>query len=173
MIERGTWEFDGIFVDTREWPILIMELPERRVPDAAVRDSLEHIERLMRETTLMDKFFQLTDLSRMRELAPASQRKYAAEWAASTEALARRCRVGGAIVAPSAAVRGVLTAVFWLNKPSSPTSVIATREEGLLLGVTALEKALASLPQNLVAMKANLAAATTSGSTGRDSREEE
>jgi hypothetical protein len=156
VIERGVVGFEGIVVDTRDWPILIMELPEGRVPDAAVRESLAHIERLMRETPPGSKFFQLTDLSRMTELAPATQRKYAAEWSASTEALARRCRVGGAVVATSAMVRGILTAVFWLNKASSPTTVVATRNEGLRSGLAALERVLSPLPQNLAAMKARL-----------------
>jgi hypothetical protein len=166
MVERGTREFDGIRIDTGHWPLLVMEMPERSVPDAAVSDALAHLELLMRQTPRGTKFFQITDLSRMKQVAPASQRKYAAEWATRTDPLAVRCRVGGAIVAASPLLRGMLTAVFWLSKRATPTTIVSTRSEGLLRGIQVIEEANAPLPAHLVHLRDQLRGSSRRGTEG-------
>ena len=107
----------------------------------------------MKMTPPGERFFQITDLSAMRDVAPASQRKYSAEWAKRTAAFARPCRIGGAIVAKSPLIRGMLTAVFWLAKPEGPTNVVSTRGEALQCARNSLE-ALGPLPPHLVQLRA-------------------
>lgn len=166
MVERGTLEFGGIRIDTRDWPLLVMDMPERLVPDAAVRDALEHLELLMRQTPGGTKFFQVTDLSRMKQVARPSQRRYAADWSTRTDPLAVGCRLGGAIVAASPLLRGMLTAVFWLSKPATPTTIVSTRNEGLLCGIRAIEEASPPLPGHLVNLRDRLILLPRSGAAG-------
>jgi hypothetical protein len=166
MVARETREFGGIRIDAGHWPLLVMEMPERSVPDAAVSDALAHLELLMKQTPRGTKFIQVTDLSRMKQVAPASQRKYAAEWAARTDPLAVRCRVGGAIVAASPLVRGMLTAVFWLRKRDTPSTIVSTRNEGLLCGIQAIEAANPPLPAHLVRLRVQLRMSPRRGTEG-------
>jgi hypothetical protein len=149
MVERLVREFGGIRIDTREWPIIIWESPERRLPDAAPAEALDYLVELMRATPPGVKTFSLTDLSRVKEAPPASQRKYAANHMERTRALQRRVCAGSAIVVTSAIVRGVITAVFWLKPPPVISKMVASREEGLRFGIDLLAAAAPPLPQNL------------------------
>jgi hypothetical protein len=150
-------QFAGIRIDTRNWPLIVWESPPERVPDAASTQALGWVEELWRTTPLGDKSFMLTDLSRMREGAPASQRKYAAEFMERNRDLQVRASAGGVIVAPSAITRGIITAVFWLKPSPVASKVVSTREEGLLYGIGVLESTCAPLPLNLQLMRARLA----------------
>ena len=89
----------------------------------------------------------------MRDVAPASQQKYSAEWAKRTAPIAKPCRLGGAIVAKSPLVRGMLTAVFWLAKPDGLTNVVSTRSDAVLCAVNALA-AVGPLLPHLVHLRA-------------------
>ena len=163
MGERRTWEFSGIRIDTRNWPLVVMDMPERAVPDAAVHGALSRLELLMRQTPAGTKLYQVTDLSRMQDVAPASQRKYAAEWSTRTEPLMVGCLLGGAIVAASPLLGGMLTAVFWLSKPATPTTIVSTRREGLLCGIHAIEEATPPLPAHLSDLRDRLMASPRTG----------
>ncbi|MGH7439772.1 MAG: hypothetical protein ACRENE_29120 [Polyangiaceae bacterium] len=157
MVDRSVHDFDGIRIDTRDWPLVLMEMPAHPVPDTSVHQALWYLERLMKRTPPDERFFQVTDLSSMRDVAPARQRKYSAEWAKRTAPFARHCRIGGAIVAKSSLLRGMLTAVFWLAKPEGPTHVVSTRREGLLCAIHALE-ATGPLPAHLSQLRDRLLA---------------
>ena len=156
MSARGVRQFEGISIDCTLWPILVWESPARRVSDGATADALGHLEELWRTTPAGVKSFTLTDLSVMKEAAPASQRKYAAEFIKRNQELQLRASVGGAIVATSALVRGVLTAVFWLQRTTLETHLVATRAEGLIYGIDLLASAGSPLPQNLVELRARM-----------------
>lgn len=149
-------EFGGIHVDTRDWPIIVWESPESRVPDTASAEALGWVEELWKRTPAGAKSFMLTDLSRMKEAAPASQRKYAADFMERNRALKLRASVGGAIVATSAIVRGLITAVFWLRPSPVETRVVTTRKDGLLLGLGLLEASCPPLPTNLLLLRTKL-----------------
>jgi hypothetical protein len=152
MVDRTLHDFTGIRIDTRRWPLVILEMPAGQVPDDSVHQALWYLERLMKRMSPGERFFQITDLSAMREVAPASQRKYSAEWSKRTAPFARHCRIGGAIIAKSPLIRGMLTAVFWLAKPEGPPNVVSSRNEAVLCATHALE-ALAPLPPHLVQMR--------------------
>jgi hypothetical protein len=75
---RPSREFQGgVVVSTENWPIILLEFPERRFPDATFRDAMQFIEELMKDArNAGGKTYQITDLTRMREFAPASQRRF-------------------------------------------------------------------------------------------------
>src|SRR5262249_21123802 len=68
-------DFGGVRVDTSDWPIIVMEFPEHRFPDADFEAALGQIEQIMQECRSSGhKCAQITDLTRMQQIAPASQR---------------------------------------------------------------------------------------------------
>lgn len=158
-MERSTRHFDAIAVDTTLWPVIIWTSPPQRVSDRASAEALSWLEELWRATPVGTKSFSLTDLSAMKEAAPASQRKLAAEFMDRNRELQRRASVGSAIVANSAFVRGIVTAVFWLRPSPLETRILATREEALLYGLDLLAKDCPPLPPHLLALRAKLAVA--------------
>lgn len=149
MAERGVRQFGGIAIDCTQWPIIVWESPALRVDDRATEEALGWLEELWRSTPAGVKSFTLTDLSAMKEAAPASQRKYAAEFQKRNRDLQVRASVGGAIVATSTLVRGVLTAVFWLQRSALETVVFGSREEALVYGVGLLAGAGQKVPAQL------------------------
>ena len=146
VISREVREFDGVRVDTSDWPLIVMEFPPRRIPETALRDSLAYLEALfVAAAKVGDKTFQITDLSLMEELAPASHRRYAVEWMRRTLHLQRAASLGGANVTPSAVLRGLITAIHWLQPPPTPTSCVATRPEAEAVALRALNEAHATI----------------------------
>ena len=155
MREGGIRHFEGITVDATQWPFILWESPPRRVSDGAFADAMTWVGELSESTPPGEKSFMLTDLSRLEEAAPASQRKYAADFMNRHRDLIRRASAGAGIVAKSAVVRGGITAVFWIRPPPVETRVVATREEGILYGLEMLERA-CPLPAHLLALRAKL-----------------
>jgi hypothetical protein len=151
-------EFEGIRIDTRDWPLLVMEMPEGSVSDEAVHGALAHLEWIMARTPAGTRFFQVTDLSRMSLFAPASQRRYAGEWSRRTAELAVRTRLGAVAVAPSPMLRAILSAVAWSKGVKASSRVTLTRADGVLQGIRALEIAHPPLPPHLVALRERLKA---------------
>jgi hypothetical protein len=148
--------FGGIRIDTRDWPLIVWESPAERVPDASSAQALDWIEALWRSTPLGSRSFMVTDLTRMRDGAPASQRKYAADFMERNRELQVRASAGGAIVAPSALARGIITAVFWLKPSPVKSHVVSTREEALLHGILTLESVGEPLPVSLRLLRTRL-----------------
>jgi len=156
MREGGVRRFEGIEIDCTQWPLLLWESPSHRVSDQSSVDALAWLEELWRTTPAGAKSFMLTDLSRMEEVAPASQRKYAAEFMDRNRDLQRRATVGGAIVATSPIVRGALRAVFWIRPPALEPRMVTTREEGLVYGIDLLAAACPPLPGHLQDLRSKL-----------------
>jgi hypothetical protein len=152
--DRSDREFCEIRVATADWPIVLVEFPENRVPDTALHAVLGRIEELFHEALRTDeKLFFITDLTRMREIAPASQRRYTGEWAKRTLPLAKKAGAGGATVTPSAILRGIITAVYWVQPPPTPAFSVGTRHEAMLKGIELLESQKVSLPPRLIAYR--------------------
>jgi hypothetical protein len=140
MVARADREFGRIRVAESDWPIVLIEFPEKRVADADLHAVLGHIESLLSEAVKnKEKVFVITDLTVMREITPASQRQFAAEWIKRTASLNRAASLGGATVTPSPILRGIITAVYWLQPSPSPTFPVATRHEAMLKGIEMLE----------------------------------
>jgi hypothetical protein len=139
---EGVRSFEGVRVESVDWPIVVIDCPEQRVQDSALHDALLHLESLLQDAqAAREKVFVISDLTRMREVTPASQRKYTAEWMKRSSALLQDACVGGAHVTPSAMLRGIITAVFWLSPPPTPQIFVATRAEAVSHGVGMLEAA--------------------------------
>jgi hypothetical protein len=151
MSARADREFGQIQVTRSDWPIVLIEFPEKRVTDADLHAVLEYVESLLHEAKRnKEKVFVITDLTAMREITPASQRQFSAEWIKRTASLNRAASVGGATVTPSAILRGIITAVYWLQPSPSPTFPVATRHEAMLKGIEMLEAGNVLLSPRLV-----------------------
>lgn len=149
--------FGGILVDTLDWPILLVEFPEERFPDADFEAALGCVHQLMVECRSAGGWCaQITDLTRMQQIAPASQRKYAGEWARKNSDLMVAASVGGATVTPSAILRGLVTAVHWIHRPPTPNAFVTTRPEGLRYVTQLLEQARVFLPPRVRELKDRL-----------------
>jgi hypothetical protein len=160
-------DFGGLRIDSTDWPLVLMEWPEERVAEADFHDALGCIEQLWREGHALGlRSYEVVDFTRMREIAPASQRKYAAEWLRTNETLVKAASVGGAWVTPSAILRGIVTAIMWIHKPPNPTEFFATRPQAYVHALDQLEQARVSLPARIADLRARL---TESASVRRTS----
>jgi hypothetical protein len=146
--------FAGIRVSRADWPIVVTEFPAKRVPDAALHAMLAHLEELLNEAaSRKEKLYFVTDLTLMREITPANQRKFTSQWMARTATLAKSASLGAAQVTPSAILRGIFIAVFWLHPSPMPSIFVATRREAMIRGVEQLEADGALLPPRLMAFR--------------------
>jgi hypothetical protein len=150
-VERIVRTFAGIRVDTTDWPLVLHEFPEDPVPDSVALEYHAYVEQLLREAHAAgDRHYHVIDVSRVREMPRASQRKSAADLTKRTAALSRAVGVGTAYVAPSAVMRALFTAIFWLVPPPTPNAFFATRREALRHAARALDAAGVPLPPRLL-----------------------
>jgi hypothetical protein len=151
MFAHAPREFGKIRVERVDWPVVFIEFPEKRVTDADLLAVLAHIESLFVEAEKnKEKIFVITDLTVMREITPANQRQFTAEWMKRTAALSKVASVGGATVTPSPILRGIMTALYWLQPSPNPTFAVATRHEAMIKGIEMLEEASVLLSPRLV-----------------------
>ena len=170
MVAQITRDFGGIRVETVDWPIVLMEFPEKRVADSDFHQALNYIEHLMREGAAAgEKSYQITDITRIQEIAPATQRKYAAEFVKRNAALSRLASFGTASVTPSSILRGIMTAIFWISPPPTPAVFFATRGEAYLYALDVLERGGTRLPQRLLDLRGRLKAGKGTRSRRRHS----
>jgi hypothetical protein len=150
MAARGLREFGKLTVQSSDWPIIVTEFPEARVSDEELQGMLTHLEELMREAQARKEYlFIITDGTRIRQHLTASQRKLTADWITRTFGLARLAAAGAAHVAPSALLRGLITAISWFQPPPNPQFCVATREEAIARGIEMLEARGVLLPPRL------------------------
>ncbi len=168
MLDRADREFGGILVSLADWPIVLTEFPEKRVADEALHAVLDHLEALLNEAArIRQKLFFITDLTLMREITPASQRQYTGDWTRKVSGLSKAASVGSSTVTPSPILRGIITAVFWIQPPPTPTSSVSTRHEAMLNGIAMLKAADALLPPRLLTYRDVKRSAGPSASGGR------
>lgn len=135
---------------TDDWPIIIIEFPETRIQDSALQDCLFYVELLLREAVeRREKTYTITDLSRMTEFPPASQRNLTTEWLARSLQLQKASSLGGANVSRSTMLRGFLNAVQWIAPPAMPSVFVATRGDGFVAAIKAFEDARIPLKSDL------------------------
>lgn len=131
---RPARDFQGLLLVTDDWPIIVIEFPEARVPDDALRDCLSCVEDLLKEAREGKEWtFTVTDLTRMVEFPSAVQRARTSEWLARTFELQKHASLGGATVTRSMLLRGVVNAVQWVSPPALPTPFVATRREAMIV----------------------------------------
>lgn len=158
MVPRIVRDFGGIRIETTEWPVILMVLPDHRFGDSDVQGAVVHLEQVMLECERdREKCVQVTDASSMHQLPPASQRRITGEWTRKTVNLQRAVSLGGANVTPSAIIRGIVTAILWFQQPETPVAFFATRNEALFQGIQWLEQGNVPLPPRLRELRAKVA----------------
>jgi hypothetical protein len=157
MAARRIREFGGLVVDTMDWPIIVLEFPEQRFPDADCEAGLDCVTQLMLEC-LHDrrKCTQITDLTRIQQLPNASQRKLAGDWVKQNSELVVATSVGGATVTPSAILRGLVTAVHWIHRPPTPNAFLSAKPEAQRYVIKLLEDAGVLLPPRVTQLRDRL-----------------
>jgi hypothetical protein len=139
-----------------DWPIVVTEFPEKAVADEALRAVFGQLESLMTDAKRDGgRVFIITDISRMRQITPASQRRLAAEWLKKVDPLTRVASAGGATVTPSTILRGVITALFWLQPSPTPFFCVPTRHDAMVKGIEMLQAAKVLLSPRLIAYRDN------------------
>src|SRR5215471_5953720 len=142
MVGRITRDFQGVSVITEDWPVIVVDFPEARVPDAALKDSLFHLEELMKTANQRhERTYTITDMTRMTEFPPSSQRQYAAAWTSRTLPLQKAATVGAAMVIRGTMLRALINAVHWIAPPGMPSAFVATRREAFAEAIAAFEAA--------------------------------
>jgi hypothetical protein len=77
---------------------------------------------------------------------PATQRRLQADWMKQHAARIRDVTVGCAFIIPSGLVRGILTAILWIQPLPCPHEVVATLDEALAWGAQRLSERGLSIP---------------------------
>ena len=110
----------GVHTDLSNWPVIVMQPPSHAMADADFQAYLDWMEKHI--TTRRVPYAVVND-ARGAPPPSASQRKMVA---AQMERLApftsEYCK-GASFVFESAMMRGIMTAIFWITKPSYPVNV--------------------------------------------------
>ena len=115
--QSGVDEF-GVVFDEDAWPLLYVRFPPKGLSD----ESLEAF--LARYTAYLnrqERFAAINDSRSLLKVINAKQRRRLVAWFDSVWNIAREYNVASAILLQSAAVRGALTAVFWMKPPPTPS----------------------------------------------------
>ncbi len=100
--------------------------------DEGIREFLNEVESFFRSLeSRAQKVRAVVDLAQM-EAATASHRSLLAQWRLGHQALIANAVERAVYIAPSAMMRGMLTAVFWFAQPVIPVQVSGSRQEALL-----------------------------------------
>jgi hypothetical protein len=147
-----------IRVSTAYWPVVVFELPEGKISDANARAMFDCMEAVLSQGVKgRQKAFIVSDFTAVREIPPASQRKYAGEWLERNTQLCRAGSLGTAHVTPSAVLRGLITAIFWIHPSPTPSFCVRTLRDGVLKGIELLETSGAPLPPRLASFRSTTA----------------
>jgi len=153
---RVTRDFQGLRLITEDWPVIVIDFPETRLPDSALEGLLLYREELFaRALERREKTYTITDLTRVYEFPPVSQRKYAADWTSRTLSLQKAASLGGATVARASMLRAFINAVHWVAPPAMPMIFVATRREAFAQALKAFDAARAPIDAELRASLAS------------------
>lgn len=112
-------------------PVLIVELDSKPAADHEMAAGMEALATIYRRYERMgQRVVSVVDMTQGQRI-PASQRQIISNWMSANRPLLGAVEVAVAYIVPSAAVRSMLTAVFWVTRPPSPHSAFATREAAL------------------------------------------
>ena len=122
MVNRADRDPAIIRLTNADWPIVLIEFPEKRVPDEGLLSALGQIESLMKQAKRnREMLFFITDLTQMRETSSANQRKLTAEWMKRTAPLSKAASVGTATV-----TRGIMAGIATATHGTTAASAIVT-----------------------------------------------
>lgn len=126
-----------ITTDLSAWPLVLVTMPPEAPTDTDVLRCIDDQRAMLQRR---EKHALLCD-ARHAIPMPATQRRLWAEWLAESEPLSKRYTIAMAVVASSSLIRGALTAVTWLRKPSVELVVHATMADGAAACLHALRAA--------------------------------
>jgi hypothetical protein len=117
-------EMATISLDDRRWPLLIVTF------DGLANDAEfdQYLDKLAVYANRGDTWCTIFDATRSVG-APASHRRKMALWIKRYESALARHSAGAAFVIRSSLVRGVLTAIFWIQPLPHAHAVVSTLEE--------------------------------------------
>lgn len=115
------------------------------VDDAGTQDFIDASEAWLRE--LDQPVAWLIDCRDLKaSSAPAHRRKMLADYEKRVAQFSKKYFVGGAFIIDNSLVRGVLTAIYWINPPVYPYKIFATEEQAREWACQQLKKHGAPLP---------------------------
>ncbi len=117
-----------ITVDVSFMPIFMVHYGGL-VSDEAFKDYLAQVERTLYAADARPRV--IIHDARAAGHNPPTQRKLQAEWLKKHDARLREITLGSVFVIDSALVRGILTAILWLQPLAMPHEVCGTVEEAL------------------------------------------
>lgn len=115
-----------ILIDESEAPLYVVRF-EGITTDDQFRAYLDHVLRITKRGEMHAMVYDAT----LAGWIPPSQRKLQADWMREHDKLNRDLTVCLSFVLPSPLLRGVLTAILWLQPMPCPHSVVSTLDEGL------------------------------------------
>ena len=158
MVPRIARQFGTIRVDTSNWPILLMDSGAYVASDAELGGALDCVTQVYRACRAAgEKCAHITDISRATNIPPATQRRMAGEWVKRNRELMAATCVGGGAVTPSAIIRGIVTAIYWIQTPPTPQVIVATLDEAMGASFKYLEDAKVTLPPEVQKLRDELA----------------
>lgn len=121
---------DGYYFTTERYPLLILETSGGAVADEIFEDYLRRLDlENDRAVDQGDLISLLIDTSGARAGATANQRRMQADWLKRNYGRLETNTAGVALVITSPLLRGVLTAILWLQRMPCPYVTFATREK--------------------------------------------
>jgi hypothetical protein len=109
---------DGFIFDEDAWPLVYIRFPSGRLSDRGLETYLTRFNSYLRRNEL---FVSMSDCRGLGIAPNANLRKRITEWLAEEDQVELASNnLGHALLFGNAAVRGALTAVFWINKPAAP-----------------------------------------------------
>jgi hypothetical protein len=115
---------DAILIDETRFPIVVVEF----FGTPTDRQFGEYLTGMTQVLDRASPYALIMDATRSTS-TPAKQRSLQAEWMKANHAKLERYSVGTAFVMTSPVVRGMLTAILWLQPLAAPHTVVATRRE--------------------------------------------
>lgn len=125
VIERGTnggpmpTEYDD-----SQWPIVV----NRAWGESTDENMQQYFRMLEAMLARRERHVIIVDAREAKSLKSV-HRKQLAEWTRAHQGLLRRYRAGLVLVTPSAIVRGMITATYWLSPAPFPYEAVSTMQE--------------------------------------------
>ena len=119
-------ESGRIVIDESEAPLYVVRF-EGVPTDAQFKAYLDHVLRITQRGEMHAMVYDAT----LAGWIPPSQRRLQADWMREHDQLNRDLTVCMSFVLPSPLLRGVLTAILWLQPMPCPHNVVSTLEAGL------------------------------------------
>ena len=116
----------GVRVSTDGWPLVLVTLPAAQSDD----EVLAYFDELRACRARREPYAIVVDAAASRGFS-AKQRRMQAQYVSEGLELSGMYLKGLAFIAPSELIRGMLTAIFWLQRPASPHRVFTTKEEAV------------------------------------------